>query len=353
MPRRLVIQPHLSLDEIERRYRQATDATQRTHYQVIWLLAQGKTTAEVAQVTGYGKSWIYELVRSYNRSGSEMLGDQRQKNHGNQPLLSDMQQALLWQALQEAPADGGLWNGPKVAEWMSQLLGRPISAQRGWDYLTGLRLRLRTPRPQHDSTDPEQQETWKKKFQQEVTAVQVAHPDADVEAWGMDEHRVGLKPVLRKVWVPQGEQPIANVNWRFEWLWLYGFVHPNSGQTYWWILPYVRIDLFNRVLADFANHFGVGQHKRIVLAIDQAGWHTSEQVVVPEGIHLVLMPSHSPELQPAERLWPLTNEPIANKSFETIAQLAQVLFERCRTLLKQPSLIRGLTKFHWWPHAVV
>jgi transposase len=116
MPRRLVIQPYLRLDEIERRYRQATDATQRTHYQVIWLLAQGKTTAEVAQVTGYGKSWIYELVRSYNRSGSEMLGDQRQKNHGNQPLLSDMQQALLWQALQEAPADGGLWNGPKVAE---------------------------------------------------------------------------------------------------------------------------------------------------------------------------------------------------------------------------------------------
>jgi transposase len=115
----------------------------------------------------------------------------------------------------------------------------------------------------------------------------------------------------------------------------------------------VRIDLFNRVLADFANHFGVGKHKRIVLAIDQAGWHTSEQVVVPEGIHLVLMPSHSPELQPAERLWSLTNEPIANKSFETLDALAQTLFERCRTLLKQPSLIRGLTNFHWWPQAAV
>jgi len=162
MPRRLVIQPHLSLEEIEERYRQATNATQRTHYQVIWLLAQGKTTAEVAQVTGYGKSWIYELVRSYNRSGPEMLGDQRQKNQGNQPLLTDVQQALLWQALQEAPADEGLWNGPKVAAWMSQLLERPISAQRGWDYLTGLRLRLRTPRPQHDSTDAEQQQAWKK-----------------------------------------------------------------------------------------------------------------------------------------------------------------------------------------------
>jgi len=71
--------------------------------------------------------------------------------------------------------------------------------------------------------------------------------------------------------------------------------------------------LFTRVLADFAQHFGVGKNKRIVLAMDQAGWHTSDLVVIPEGIHLEFMPSHSPELQPAERLWPLTNEPIANE----------------------------------------
>ncbi|HEY9901028.1 MAG TPA: hypothetical protein V6D43_01140 [Candidatus Sericytochromatia bacterium] len=41
----------------------------------------------------------------------------------------------------------------------------------------------------------------------------------------------------------------------------------------------------------------------------------------------MLMPSHSPELQPAERLLLLTKEPIANKSFKTLNDLAQVLFE--------------------------
>ena len=44
-------------------------------------------------------------------------------------------------------------------------------------------------------------------------------------------------------------------------------VHPESGETYWWILPKVNIKLFNRVLADFAQHFGVGKYNRIVLAI--------------------------------------------------------------------------------------
>ena len=349
MPKRITIAPHLSLEELERGYRQTTQATKRSHYQVIWLLAQGKTSEEVSGVTGYGRSWIYEIVRSYNRYGSEMLGDQRRKNVGNQPLLNEVQQGQLWQALQEEPPDGGLWTGPKVAAWISELLGRPVYPQRGWEYLKGLGWRLRVPRPEHYSSDLQEQEAWKKKLQQEVKTVQAAHPDADVEAWAMDEHRIGLKPVLRKVWIPQGEQPLASVNWRFEWLWLYGFVHPNSGNTYWWLLPYVRIDLFNRVLADFAKHFGVGKHKRIVLTIDQAGWHTSKQVEVPEGIHLLLMPSHSPELQPAERLWPLTNEPIANKFFETLDELAQVLVERCRTLLKRPQLIAALTNFHWWP----
>lgn len=119
-----------------------------------------------------------------------------------------------------------------------------------------------------------------------------------------------------------------------------------------WILPKVNIKLFNRVLADFAQHFGVGKYKRIVLALDQAGWHTSERVEVPEGIHLVFLPSHSPELQPAERLWPLTNEPIVNESFETLDKLEQVLYKRCRALLKQRDLIRGLTCFHWWPRTV-
>lgn len=145
----------------------------------------------------------------------------------------------------------------------------------------------------------------------------------------MDEHRVGLKPVIRRIWVDELTVPTANVNWRkvlrteysvrralrFKWLWLYGFVHPHSGQTYWWILPYVNIELFNKVLADFAQHFGIGIDKQVILVVDQAGWHRSQQVKVPQGLHLEFLPSHSPELQPAERLWTITNEPIACSRF--------------------------------------
>ena len=40
----------------------------------------------------------------------------------------------------------------------------------------------------------------------------------------MDEHRIGLKPIVRGVWAPVGERPIALCHHRFEWLYVTGFV---------------------------------------------------------------------------------------------------------------------------------
>jgi len=114
---------------------------------------------------GYSRSWIYELVWGYNRIGPETLGDQRSSNQGSsKPLLDEVQQALLWQALQEPPIEGGQWNGRKVANWMADLIGRHVSRQRGWEYLKQMRFRLRVPRPEHTESSQEEQAEWKKKF---------------------------------------------------------------------------------------------------------------------------------------------------------------------------------------------
>jgi hypothetical protein len=32
----------------------------------------------------------------------------------------------LWEILQQPPPDGGLWNGRKVADWMSELKGEKV-----------------------------------------------------------------------------------------------------------------------------------------------------------------------------------------------------------------------------------
>ncbi|NEQ15515.1 MAG: IS630 family transposase [Moorea sp. SIO3E2] len=347
MPKRLTISPHLTIDELEQGYRQAKTVTERSHYQILWLLAKGNKSEEVAAVTGYSRSWIYELVRSYNHLGNEALGDLRRHNRGALPKLDDVQQANLLQAIRGVAPDGGLWNGRKVADYLSQLLGKPVSRQQGWKYLKQMEFRLRVPRPQHQHSDEHEQEVWKKKLRDEVNRVQMQYHDADVEIWCQDEHRIGLQPVMRRVWVELGETAIARVNWKREWLWLYAFVQPHSGETYWWLLPYVNTELFNRVLKDFAEHFKLGKDKRVILPLDQAGWHTTDKLMVPEGIHLLHLPPYSPELQPAERLWPLVNEPLVNQAFDSMAEVEELVYQRCQRLLQQQELIRGLTFYDW------
>jgi transposase len=164
MPKRITIKPHLSIEELEMRYRRAKDSVERTHYQIIWLLAKGLRTEEVVTTTGYSRSWIYELVWGYNRIGAETLGDHRHQNRGSgESLLSEIEIAYLWQVMQEPPFEGGLWNGRKVADWISQLIGRPVSRQRGWEYLKQMEYRLRVPRPEHTESSLSEQQEWKKK----------------------------------------------------------------------------------------------------------------------------------------------------------------------------------------------
>jgi transposase len=176
-------------------------------------------------------------------------------------------------------------------------------------------------------------------------------PGRKIEVWAFDEHRIGLKPILRRQWAPVGRRPIAVGRHRFEWLYLYGFVHPITGTVVWFVCSTVDTDLFGAVLAAFARAVGAGGDKLVVLVLDRAGWHVSGKLEVPDGVVLEFLPAYTPELQPAERLWPLTNEAIANRHFATLEDLDAALGERCRALAAMPETIKDVTNFGWWPAA--
>lgn len=156
------VKAHLSIEELETRYRKAKDAVERSHWHIIWLLAQGKTTKAIAEVTGYCPAWIRTLAHRYNDEGPHGLVDRRHDNPGGTFLLSTQQQAQLQQALDGPPADGGLWTGPKVAHWIEAQTGRQVSPQRGWEYLKLLNYSKRLLRPRHAKADLAVQEAFKK-----------------------------------------------------------------------------------------------------------------------------------------------------------------------------------------------
>jgi len=129
---------------------------------------------------------------------------------------------------------------------------------------------------------------------------------------------------------------------RLAWLYLDGFVHPSTG---------VATGLFGAVLAAFAPAVGAGKDKLVVLVLDQAGWPVRDRLVVPDGLVLEFLPSYTPKLQPAQRLWPLTNEAVANPYFATLKVLDTALRAHCGSLAAMPEIIKAETRFGWWPAA--
>ncbi len=148
--------------EVEARYRRARDPVARAHWQIVWLLAGGRRTAEVAEVTGFSVPWVRQIARRYAGGGPGALGDRRHANPGAAPLLSPTQQEELRVALAGPPPDGGLWTCRAVAAWMAARIGRPVAEARGWEYLRRLGFSPQRPRRREVRADPEAQAAFKR-----------------------------------------------------------------------------------------------------------------------------------------------------------------------------------------------
>src|SRR3954470_156588 len=130
---------HLPLEELEARYRTARDVTEARHTQAIWLLAQGRTVLEVAEVLAFVPRWVEELAARYNALGPEALGDQRRRDGRAASVRTEDVLAAVAERVRTPPEAGGLWSGPKVAAWMARHLGLArVHPQRGWEALKRL-----------------------------------------------------------------------------------------------------------------------------------------------------------------------------------------------------------------------
>src|ERR671933_2347831 len=97
---------HLSVAELEARYRAARDVTEARHAQAIRLLAQGRTVLEVAEVLAFAPRWVTKLAARYNAFGPDALGDGRRRNGKAASPLTEEALSALAQRVRTPPEDG-------------------------------------------------------------------------------------------------------------------------------------------------------------------------------------------------------------------------------------------------------
>ena len=103
-------------------------------------------------------------------------------------------------------------------------------------------------------------------------------------------------------------------------------------------------------LDEFAKAYA-GEGKRIVLCWDGAPAHRAKGLRVPERITLVPLPAYTPELNPAEHLWPLVKEGVANDCFKDLSALERRVCRRVKKLAEDREVISSRLSYHWWPNA--
>jgi transposase len=168
------------------------------------------------------------------------------------------------------------------------------------------------------------------------------------QVWAFDEGRFGLRVGLRKRWCPRGVRPPWRVHDRYEWRWLYAAVEPATGRSFFLLLPRVTKEWFGRFLEAFAQETAGA---RVGLVLDGSGSHRAD---IPWPDHLVplSLPPYSPELNPAEQIFRVLRPKLANRIFETVAELEDAIAVHLRPYWDQPALLQRLTGYPWWVAAV-
>jgi transposase len=167
-----------------------------------------------------------------------------------------------------------------------------------------------------------------------------------VNLYFQDESRFGLITKQKRVITAKGIKPIGKYKHSYLYKWLWGSFSPITGESFCMTTNGVCKDLFIKYLEDFSKH-KPGELKIIV--IDNAAFHSTKDIVLPENIVLMPIPPYCPELNPAEKVWQWMKDKIAMKIFDTLETLENKMDKIIENL--EGDLIKSITGYEFYLNA--
>ena len=140
-----------------------------------------------------------------------------------------------------------------------------------------------------------------KKSEKFVIGMANKHPNKEIQIWYQDEARYGQKGIVTRVWTMQGDRPTLPRQNGFKSSYFIGAVCPKTGKKHALLFDGLDFRVMNVFLESFSKTLTKNIH--VVMVIDGAGWHKSEDLIIPKNISLLTLPPYSPELNPIEQIW--------------------------------------------------
>ena len=160
------------------------------------------------------------------------------------------------------------------------------------------------------------------------------------------KQRVGQKNKITRRWAKRGTRPSAPHDQRTCPAHIFGAICPHEGKGAGLVLPSCNTAAMNLHLTEISQAVAPGAHA--VLLMDQAGWHTSTKLVVPDNITVVSLPARSPELNPVENVWQFMRDNwLSNHIFTSYEDVIGHCCHAWNTLIDQPWKIMSIGRRQW------
>ncbi len=178
---------------------------------------------------------------------------------------------------------------------------------------------------------------------------EIARQDAagkPIEIWFQDEARIGQKNKTTRRWARRGTRPSAPHDQRTRSTYIFGAICPARGAAAGLILPRCNTAARALHLDEISRTVAPGAHA--VLLLDQAGWHLSDTLDIPDNITLMPLPAKSPELNPVENIWQFMRENwLSNRIFRSYDDILDHCCYAWNKLLDQPWTIMSIGLRDW------
>jgi transposase len=168
----------------------------------------------------------------------------------------------------------------------------------------------------------------------------------EIELWFQDEARIGQKNKITRRWARKGTRPRAPHDQRTKWAYIFGAICPAKGKGAGLVMPWCDTQAMAAHLAEISKAVDPGAHAVVIL--DQAGWHMSAKLAIPNNITLLPLPSRSPELNPVENIWQFMRDNwLSNRIFQSYEDIVALCCEAWNKLIERPWKIISIGMREW------
>lgn len=294
------------LQEFIHRDNRTSKETKRA--QAIIMVDKEIAVADIAALTGLGRSQIFNVRKRYLAYGLEIIEDKNKKNP-KELLTGKQRNEIIETVKSKKPSECDKYFS-NYDYWTTGVLADLIKRRYAVQYKSKTSLYLifrqskftfHKPGRVYQKRNEEEVKRWQKMAK---PTVEQALADPDTVILCEDEMILSTQTTFQKIWLPKGEYPKVEVSNKKENRSIYGFLNVKTGQEHAFKADWQNMFITAEILKNIRKIY---PKQKLLLFWDGPGWHRGKEVVKfieqDKNTRTVLFPKYSPEENPQEHVW--------------------------------------------------